>query len=86
MADIADPIGTIVPIRSSIEQEFQLIREAIAMVAGGKSPRVVLGGVRYTEVLLDSAERLALRAGVTVKPLLRADSAGTDLSVERSAQ
>lgn len=78
-------IGNVVPIRDSFETELQLIREAIAMVATGKSPRVILAGIRHAASLLEPAQRLASDAGVVVAPLPRTDPSGTDLVVARQS-
>lgn len=59
-----------------------LAREAIAMVASGAAPRVVVAGIRHGEQILDSARRLALAAGVRVRPLPQPGNAGSDLVVE----
>lgn len=62
---------------------MQLICEAIAMVAWGGSPRVVLAGLRFGEVLLYPARLLAHDAGVELSALRRLDVAGSDILVER---
>jgi hypothetical protein len=59
-----------------------MAREAIAMVASGASPRVVVAGIHYGDLILGPAQRMALAAGVRVSPLARREDAGTDLSVE----
>ena len=64
-----------------MERETRLVREAIAMVAAGASPRVVVAGIRYGEILLDDARRMALEAGVRVNPIWRADHGGADIVV-----
>ena len=46
------------------------------MVACGALPRVVVAGIRYGEQILDSARRMALEAGVRVKPLRQPDGRG----------
>ena len=66
----------------ALERESQLVREAIAMVAGGASPRVVVAGIRFGDQLLDTARRLALQQGVRVNPLPRPNQTGADLVVE----
>ncbi len=86
VADVGTRMAQIVPIRSSFDYELQLIREAIAMVASGKSPRVVLAGIRYGEILLDAARQLALDAGVLLTLLERDDHAGADISVEQHGE
>jgi hypothetical protein len=63
------------------DRELRLAREAIAMVASGASPRVVIAGISFGEAIFDSACQLALQAGVRVKPLRKQD-AGTDLVIE----
>ena len=64
------------------QRELTLAREAIALVATGASPRVVIAGIRFGEAILDDARRLALDAGVRIKPIRRAEGAGADLLVE----
>jgi hypothetical protein len=81
MDDVEDQAAWVVPAK--LEQEMRLIREAIAMVASGGAPRVVLAGLSFGETLLDPGRRLALDAGVRLVPLWRADEAGADLAVER---
>ena len=65
-----------------IEHELTLLREAIAMVAAGSSPRVTVGGLRFGEALLLPARGLAAAAGVRLVPLWTPDDAGADITVE----
>jgi hypothetical protein len=81
MEDVRDRIEEVVP--AGFEREFQLVREAIAMVASGGSRRVVLAGIRLGDLLFEPGSRLALEAGVRLTRLGTADGAGTDLTVER---
>lgn len=81
MDDVQDHTAEVV--EATLEQEMRLIREAIAMVASGGAPRVVLAGIRFGPSLLDSARRLALESGVRVTPLWTADETGADIAVER---
>ena len=67
---------------AAIERETRLVREAIAMVALGASPRVVVAGIRYGEGLLVAARRMALEAGVRVNPLWKDDHSAADIVVE----
>ena len=60
-----------------------LVREAIAMVAAGASPRVVVGGLHFGEALLTQAQSAAAEAGVRIVPLWMPDDAGADIAVER---
>lgn len=71
------------PIRRSYDYELQLVREAIAMVASGGAPRVVLGGIEFPEAVLDPARRVALAAGVRLLSVPRADDTGVDISIQR---
>lgn len=71
------------PVDRTLEHEMTLVREAIAMVAGGGSRRVVVGGLRFGEELLEPAGRLATEAGVRLVPLWMPDDAGADIAVER---
>jgi hypothetical protein len=67
----------------ALEHEMDLVREAIAMVAGGGSRRVVVGGLHFGESLLAPARGMAAEAGVRVVPLWIPDDAGADIAVER---
>jgi hypothetical protein len=70
-------------IGRTLEHEMSLVREAIAMVAGGASPRVTVAGLRFGEALLLPARGLAAEAGVRLVPLWMPDDAGADIAVER---
>lgn len=67
----------------TLEHEMSLVREAIAMVAGGGSPRVTVGGLRFGEALLTTARGMAREAGVRLVPLWMPDDAGADIAIER---
>jgi len=66
-----------------LDSEMRLVREAIAMVASGASPRVTIGGIHFGEALLMTAGGLAAEAGVRLVPLWAPDDAGADIVVER---
>lgn len=70
------------PAAAAEERELRMVREAIAMVASGASPRVVLAGMRHGDEILVAARRLALEAGVCVNRLGRQEGTGADLAVE----
>jgi hypothetical protein len=76
-----DRIADAVPVR--LEHEVALIRDAIALVASGGAPRVVVAGLKLGDALLPTARRMADQAGVRIVPLWRADEAGLDVAVER---
>jgi hypothetical protein len=63
-------------------RELRMVREAIAMVAMGITPRVVLAGIRHGDDILVAARRLALEAGVRVNRLGQLEDKGADLAVE----
>ena len=84
MADVVDRMAEVVP--ATLDREMRMVREAIAMVASGGAPRVVLGGIRFGEALVEWARGRAGEAGVVLTPLWRTDEAGADLSVERIAR
>ena len=65
-----------------LEHEMKLVREAIAMVAAGGSPRVTVAGIWFGDNILDAARGWAAEAGVRITPLWRTDEAGVDISVE----
>ena len=52
------------------------MHDAIAVVAAGGARRVVVGGLRFGEALLDPASALAAAAGVKLVPLWMPDDAG----------
>jgi hypothetical protein len=64
------------------ERELRMAREAIALVASGASPRVVIAGIRYGDEILESARRLGLDSGVRVNPLRQPQRQAADLVVE----
>jgi hypothetical protein len=81
MEDVQDRTAGLDP--ANLDREMQIVREAIAMVAGGSARRVVVAGIRFGDVLLGPGGRLALEAGVRLTRLGTADGAGADLAVER---
>jgi hypothetical protein len=73
-------------VSAALEREANLIREAIALVARGGSPRVVVAGLRLGEALLPVARRMGLEAGVRIVPIWPADESGLDIGVERLSE
>jgi hypothetical protein len=71
------------PIESVLERELGLVRDAIAMVASGATARVVLGGLRFGDQLIEPARRLAADSGALVVPLWTTDEGGVDIAIER---
>lgn len=59
-----------------------MTQEAIAMVASGATPRVVIAGIRHGEEILESARRLGLASGVRVNPLRQSAADAADLVIE----
>ena len=80
MNDPGDRMAEEIP--ATLENEMRLFRGAIALVAGGGAPRVVVSGVRFGDTLLDTLRRLAAEAGVRVVPLWPADESGVDIAIE----
>lgn len=80
MEHSAARIADVIP--AAVEHEVDLIRGAIAFVATGGAPRVVVAGLRLSDPLLPTVRRMALEAGVRIVPLWRADEAGFDVAVE----
>jgi hypothetical protein len=76
------PNGSTARVGRTLEYEMNLVREAIAMVAGGGAPRVTVAGLRFGEALLTTARGLATEAGVRLVPLWMPDDAGADIAVE----
>jgi hypothetical protein len=67
----------------TVEIELGLVQDAIALVASGRSRRVVVAGLRLGDAILAQAEAFGREAGVRVVPLWSTDEAGTDIAVER---
>ena len=74
------------PVVRTLDHEFDLVRGAIAMVASGGAPSVVLASLRFGEELLEAARRLGRASGVRIVPLWSGDDAGASLSIERAAE
>ena len=73
-------------VPATVDNELQLIREAIALVASGRAPRTIVAGLLLSEALRDRAGRMARDAGVTLTPLWRADDSGVDFEIAPSLQ
>ena len=63
-------------VPAALEREVGLIRDAIALVATGGAPRVVVAGLALGDQLLPSAQRMAETAGVRLVPTWGADEEG----------
>lgn len=81
MERVIDRAAESVP--DTLAVELDLIRGAVALVAGGTSRRVVVAGLRFGPALLEPARRMARQAGLEVVPDWTADEAGVDIAVER---
>ena len=68
---------------ATLEQELGLVGDAIALVAAGGAPRVLLGGLNFGEQLLEPARRMAEGTGARIVPSFTADKSGVTLTVER---
>ena len=74
---------TALRVGRTLEQEIDLVREAILMVEARRAPRVVVAGIRFGEALLAPAQALATEAGVRLVPLWMPDDAGLDIAIEQ---
>jgi len=77
------PDQSATPVGRTLEHEMNLVRNAVDMVASGRSRRVVVGGLQFGEALLVPARGLAAEAGVRLVPLWMPDDAGADIAIER---
>jgi hypothetical protein len=68
---------------TTLRREHALVAAAIDTVADSESPRITLSGLAFGNELLPTAERLARRAGVYVRPLWNLDDSSPGLVVER---
>jgi hypothetical protein len=68
--------------RAIEERELLLTREAIAMVASGASPRVIVAGIRFGEQILESARASGRDCGVEVVRILNTEGVGSSLAFE----
>ena len=66
----------------TVDYELELVRGAIAVVAGGGARRVTLVGMQGVDHLLPGAQALAQGRGVTVRPVRREAGVGWDVAVE----
>jgi hypothetical protein len=74
-ADETDP--------SRLKGELRLVREAVLMVVSNSSPRVVVAGLLYGNLIADACEHLARQSGVRIVPLRSAATGRLDFAVER---
>jgi len=71
---------------AGIEGELRLVRQAILMVSEYGTPRVVVAGLRFGNLILERCELLAEEAGVQLVPLPAAVGDRLDFAVERVAR
>ncbi len=69
-------------VSQTIDHELELIRSAVAMVASGKAPRVVVGSLRFGEEILPHAQALAGRAGLQATPQWTLDKHQHAIAIE----
>ena len=81
MNQLADRIPD--EVARTLEHEMRLVREAIALVASGGAPRVIVASLRLGGQLIDPGRRLAAESGVRLVPLWHADEHGVDIAIER---
>jgi hypothetical protein len=83
-----DQVNDHVPakVERTLDLEIGLVRDAIALVARGASPRVTVAGLRLSAQLLGPARELAAGVGLHVTPLWHTDEDGLDIVIEREAR
>ena len=69
-------------VQRQLDLEIGLVADAIAMVAGGQSPRITVAGLRLGDAVLEPARSLAREAGVRIVPQWTADESGVEITVE----
>jgi hypothetical protein len=67
---------------SAIAHELDLVRSAIALVAGHGAPRVSVANLRFGEELVEEASRVAAESGVMLRRVWSPASPALDLIVE----
>jgi hypothetical protein len=70
-------------VTRDLVSEERLLEEAVALVASGRSRRVVVAGLPDTRLVLDAAQRSADRAGVRIRPLPEIRPGIMDVAIER---
>lgn len=76
-------VGAMETAERDLASEERLLEEAIALVASGRSRRVVVAGLPDTPLVLGAARRSADRAGVRVRPLPEIRPGIVDVAIER---
>ena len=71
-------------VNRTLDQELNLVRDAISLVASGGSARVILAGLQFGEPLIEPARRMARGRGVRIRPIWNTDESGADLAIERA--
>ena len=69
-------------VQRQLDLEIGLVADAIAMVAGGRAPRITVAGLRLGDAVLEPGRSLAREAGVRIVPQWTADESGVDITVE----
>ena len=81
--DVIDPTaGT--PVARTIDQEVDLLRSAILMVAGGQSRSTTIVGLRLADAAIALAGPTAAERGVILEPLWGPDEALCDVRARRA--
>jgi hypothetical protein len=70
------------PDERRFANEFEIVRDAIAMVAAGGSRRITLAGLTFGRELLFEASALAHENQVVLYPLVPLGGPGCDILVE----
>jgi hypothetical protein len=73
-------------VELALDRELAMVAAAVGLVSTGRSPRVVLAGLRFAEQLMPEVSRLAGAAGVRAVPLWMPRSEGVDIAIEQTEE
>ncbi len=71
--------------QGAIGHELDLVRSAVALVAGHGAPRVSLANLRFGEQLMAEASRIAAESDVVLRRVWSPASSALDLIIEERA-
>lgn len=80
MESLADGVQD--PAVRTVEHELDIVRSAIALVASGGAPRVVLTSLRFGDQLIEPAREMVRGTRVRIVPIWTTEDSGAGISVE----
>ncbi len=72
-------------VGSPLDGELRLLREAILLVASTATPRVVVAGLQFGDLIVDACVRMADEAGVRASLVRSPGSGRVGFAIEREA-